>query len=161
VQALPAVKQAILNADLIVIGPGSLYTSILPSLLVRGVLDALKVTAAQVVYVCNIAEQPGETDGYHVGDHIAAIEKHIGQGVIDVVLANSIYPPRPKGDVTRYVQSAPQEHPVLQRYLLVMADLTNDGRPWRHDPHKLVEQLLKIRTSFETDKSNKSLSQMA
>jgi uncharacterized cofD-like protein len=160
-QALPEVKQAILNADLIVIGPGSLYTSILPNLLVRGVLDALKVTAAQVVYVCNIAEQPGETDGYHVGEHIAAIEKQIGQGIIDIVLANNVYPPRPKGDVTRYVQPAPEGYPVLQHYTLVMADLTNDERPWRHDPIKLVEQLLKIRASFEIDKSNKSLSQTA
>lgn len=152
VQALPEVIRAILGADLIVIGPGSLFTSILPNLLVRGITDALKVTSAQVVYVCNIAEQPGETDGYTVAEHVQAIERHIGEGVFDVVLGNNQYPPPPKGVITDYVNPAPDGHPITQRYRVIMTDLTDSERPWRHDPQKLVSQLLKINAAVEAER---------
>ncbi len=159
--ALPEAIRAILGAELIVIGPGSLYTSILPNLLVRGMVDALRVTDAHIVYVCNIAQQPGETEGYSVADHVLALEKHIGEGIINTVFANNHHPPLRKGDVTRYVRFDDPAQPVLQRYHVVRADLTDEVRPWRHDSDKLVTQLLKLNTALEADKPAKSLSRTA
>jgi len=151
VQVLPEVTRAILSADVIVIGPGSLYTSILPNLLVRGVVDALKVSTAKTVYICNIAQQPGETDDYTVAEHVEAIEKHIGRDVIDLVLANTVQRSNPYN--TEYVELAPQDHPIYTRYKIIMTDLADPDRPWRHDPEKLVKELLKI-GAFEAPVKN-------
>jgi 2-phospho-L-lactate transferase/gluconeogenesis factor (CofD/UPF0052 family) len=146
VQALPEVRHAILNANLIVIGPGSLYTSILPNLLIQGIVPALKASHAKVIYICNIAQQPGETDDYTVAEHVEALEKHIGKNVIDIVLANNIYPTQ-KNEATKYVLLPPENHPILESYKFVLADLTEDERPWRHDSVKLTTNLLKSRCS--------------
>src|SRR2546422_8162278 len=86
--AHPEAVRAILEADLIVLGPGSLYTSVLPNLLVQGIRRSLIAAPARKVYVCNVATQPGETDSFGVADHVAAIEDHVGKGVINYVLAN-------------------------------------------------------------------------
>jgi len=83
-----AALEAIARADAVIIGPGSLYTSILPNLLVRGLADALRQSPAPVFYVCNIMTQPGETDGYTVGDHLQAIIDHCGRDLVDVVIAH-------------------------------------------------------------------------
>ncbi|MDK2820450.1 MAG: hypothetical protein PWP31_415 [Clostridia bacterium] len=83
--ALEAIKQA----DAVIIGPGSLYTSILPNLLVQGISEALRKTSAPVFYISNIMTQPGETDNYSLLDHIKAIDNHCGKGLIDVVIAHS------------------------------------------------------------------------
>lgn len=149
VQALPDVRQAILSANVIVIGPGSLYTSIIPNLMIHGVVPALKATLAPIIYVCNIAQQPGETLGYTVAEHIEALEQHMGgRSIIDYVLANNVFPELRTGDVTEYVLPAPPEHPVQQRYQIVMADLAEDERPWRHDSRKLATQILKIAADY-------------
>ncbi|MFZ4825862.1 MAG: gluconeogenesis factor YvcK family protein, partial [Phototrophicaceae bacterium] len=108
--------EAILEAELIVIGPGSLYTSILPNLLVSGIANALRATTAFIVYVCNIATQPGETDGYSVAEHVMAIEEHVGRGVFSAVLANNTTPPPPDNVITEYVNPIPANHQILQRY---------------------------------------------
>lgn len=135
--------QAILDADIVVLGPGSLYTSILPNLVVTGMAEALRTTPAYRVYVCNVATQPGETTGYNVADHIVAIEDHIGRGMFQAVLANNRYPPLDKVSInTKYVRPAPDDHPVLQRYDLRYADLVDEARPWRHDPAKLAAAIL-------------------
>src|SRR3979411_2913123 len=85
----PEAAQAILNAELITVGPGSLYTSILPNLLVEGMISTLKSAKAPKVYICNVATQKGETDHFSVGDHLDALERHVGKGVFDYVLVNS------------------------------------------------------------------------
>src|SRR5207247_10909279 len=92
--AQPEAVRAILEADLVVLGPGSLYTSVIPNLLVEGIAKALLQTDALKVYVCNVATQPGETDGYDVEAHIAAIVRHLpGQtNPLDVVVA-TMHPP--------------------------------------------------------------------
>ncbi|MFN8452876.1 MAG: gluconeogenesis factor YvcK family protein [Anaerolineae bacterium] len=136
--------QAILDADIVVIGPGSLFTSILPNLLVQGIADALRATRAYKIYVCNIATQPGETTGYTVADHVLALEKHIGRGIFQVVLANNAYPTENAGVNTRYVQPAPENHEIMQRYVVRYVDLVDTERPWRHDPRKLVESILTV-----------------
>uniref|UniRef100_UPI00058D908E gluconeogenesis factor YvcK family protein n=1 Tax=Clostridium polynesiense TaxID=1325933 RepID=UPI00058D908E len=87
-QALPDALEAIYDADAIIMGPGSLYTSVLPNLLVKDIANAVKRTKAIRIYVSNIMTQPGETDNFTVADHVKTIYSHIGSGVIDYVVAN-------------------------------------------------------------------------
>lgn len=92
-RALPEVIAAIQNADLIILGPGSLYTSVIPNLLVSGVVDAITESAAKKIYVCNIMTQPGETDDYTVASHVNALLSHArGRKIIDAVLVNDSLP---------------------------------------------------------------------
>ena len=84
----------ILRADLIVIGPGSLYTSVISNLLVPAIPEAIRSSKARKVYVCNIVTQPGQTNGYGCADHLAAVERYLGEGVLDGVLVNSNVPPQ-------------------------------------------------------------------
>ena len=88
----PEVVQAILDASVVVIGPGSVYTSVIPNLLVPEIRDALRNTRAIRVYVCNVMTQPGESDGFSAGDHVAAIVTQTGFCGIDYVLVNSQHP---------------------------------------------------------------------
>src|SRR5438094_690661 len=90
--AHPEAVRAILEADLVILGPGSLYTSVLPNLLVEGIRRSIMASSAPKVYVCNVATQHGETDGFNVADHLDAIEQQFGKGVISYVLANSNLP---------------------------------------------------------------------
>lgn len=99
---LDEVVTSIKNADAVAIGPGSLYTSILPNLLVEGVVDALSTTRAPKVYVCNIMTQPGETGGKNVLDHVKVIVDHAGINFIDYVLVNNEY--LPQGVFERYAK---------------------------------------------------------
>ena len=88
---VPAVKsalEAIRDADAVVLGPGSLYTSVIPNLLVREIAEALRQTQAIRMYVCNVMTQPGETDGFKASDHVRALLEHGGPGIIDYVLVN-------------------------------------------------------------------------
>ena len=86
---LPDAKAAIADADLIVLGPGSIYTSVIPNLLVKGVYKAIKRANAKVVYVCNIMSQPGESDNMTAYDHVEAIYRHSCEGLIDICIANT------------------------------------------------------------------------
>ena len=99
---LDEVVTSIKNVDAVAIGPGSLYTSILPNLLVEGVVDALSTTRAPKVYVCNIMTQPGETGGKNVLDHVKVIVDHAGINFIDYVLVNNEY--LPQGVFERYAK---------------------------------------------------------
>ncbi|MFC7371017.1 uridine diphosphate-N-acetylglucosamine-binding protein YvcK [Fictibacillus iocasae] len=81
--------KAIQGADLIVIGPGSLYTSILPNLLVKGIADAIKAASVPRVYICNVMTQPGETTGYSAAGHIQALIDHVGNDVLDIAIVNN------------------------------------------------------------------------
>ncbi|SDH21133.1 conserved hypothetical protein, cofD-related [Alteribacillus persepolensis] len=89
VDPLPESIEAIEQADLIVLGPGSLYTSVIPNLLVPGIADALKSASAKKVYICNGMTQAGETDHFSASDHVGAICAHAGEGVMDTVFVNS------------------------------------------------------------------------
>ena len=132
--------KAIHNADMIVIGPGSLYTSILPNLLVKEIAQALRDTGAYKVYVCNVATQPGETTDFTVADHVRVLEQYVGHGVFDAVIANDVHPIENAG-VTRYVRVSSRHHDILRRYQVIYTDLVDVDRPWRHDPQKLVEAI--------------------
>ncbi|MGQ9887063.1 MAG: gluconeogenesis factor YvcK family protein [Aggregatilineales bacterium] len=154
VEAYPQSVQAILDADIVVIGPGSLYTSIIPNLLVRGIVDALRASPAYKIYVCNVATQPGETDGFTVAEHVLALEDHIGRGLFQVVLANNAYPALNAGSATNYVQLAPPHHEIFQRYDVRTADLTDAEHPWRHDAHKLATAILNLSSEEKTRSSS-------
>ena len=92
-KALPEALEAIMDADLIILGPGSLYTSVIPNLLVDGITDALVQSTAKKIYVCNIMTQPGETDDYSVASHVNALLNHAGgKKIIDAVLVNNSLP---------------------------------------------------------------------
>ena len=141
VPAYPAAVRAILSADLIVIGPGSLFTSILPNLLVEGIAQAVRSSRALKVYVCNVATQRGETDGFTVDDHIRAIEAHVGRGLFDVVLANDSFPLPPAEANFEYVRTARNEAPV-GGVEIVGTPLADRTRPWRHDSTRLANAVV-------------------
>ncbi|MBL8147363.1 MAG: YvcK family protein [Anaerolineae bacterium] len=136
--------EAIRAAEMVIVGPGSLYTSILPNLLVREIAQALRTTSALKVYVCNIATQPGETTGYNVAEHVEAIERVLGENVLHVIVANSSFQTENAGENTFYVTPVPDDHPLRQRYRLISTDLVEYERPWRHDPAKLAAVLLSL-----------------
>lgn len=92
-EALPEVLTAIAQADLIILGPGSLFTSVIPNLLVKGIVEAIEASQAKKIYVCNIMTQPGETDEYSVASHVNALLNHAGgKKIIDAVLVNNVLP---------------------------------------------------------------------
>src|SRR5216684_353946 len=134
--AQPEAVRAILEADLIVVGPGSLYTSVMPNLLVEGIAKALLQSDGLKVYVCNVATQPGETDGYDVDAHVAALVRHLPghTNPLDVVVA----PMQPPGaeslqpDVALVRTSASSGG----RPRVVVEDVVRDDHPLRHDPDK-------------------------
>jgi len=137
--AFPPVIKAILNADLIVVGPGSLYTSILPNLLVHDLLAAIQTSRAEKIYVCNIATQPGETDFFTCYDHIRALENHIGDELFNIILCNDNY----KNDIgsSEWVRADPKTLSDSRSYC---ADLVDDGHPWRHDSEKLSKIIMDL-----------------
>lgn len=138
--AFPATVRALLQAEMIVIGPGSLYTSVLPNLLVPDIAAAIRASEAFKVYVSNITTQPGETDSYTCGDHIAAIENHVGSGVFDLVVCNdnTNFELPPYHD---WVLAAPEldnEYPVYR------GDFVDANRPYRHNTEKLAKALIDL-----------------
>ena len=138
--AFPPALKAILNAELIVVGPGSLYTSLLPNLLVRDLLAAIHASRAIKIFVCNIATQTGETDSYSCHDHVRALEEHIGEDLFDVVLCNQNHStPLPRG--TEWVRA---DQKTLTDSRAYCADLLDEEHPWRHDSAKLGQVLMDL-----------------
>jgi len=152
VRAYPESLRAILEADLIIIGPGSLFTSILPNLLVEDIVRAIRASQAVKVYVCNVATQPGETDGFDVGDHVAALERHIGKGVFQYVVANdNLNLTLPSG-----VEPVALSHNLPGPYQVLTADVVDERNPWRHNPQKLAGFLIKLYTEVTKNRPGRS-----
>jgi uncharacterized cofD-like protein len=142
VPAYPEAIRAILDADLIVAGPGSLYTSVLPNLLVPDLARAIASAHAPKVYVCNVATQAGETESYNVSAHVQALRSHVGPGLFDTVIANHTFlAQKPPGDGVDWVRLPA---PGTVDYHLVTKDLVDRRHPWRHDPGKLAQVLLEL-----------------
>ena len=149
--AHPPAVDAISDAELVVIGPGSLYTSILPNLVVRGINEALKNTQATKVYVCNVATQIGETEGYTVADHHEALVRHTFPEIVDYVVANSRMlqlGPRYFGAVVR------TDGRALEYARLHTADLTNPDFPVRHDSDRLAQVLMDVYHKTRKDRTS-------
>lgn len=146
--AFPPAVEALQDADLVLLGPGSLYTSILPNLLIPGIRHALETSPARVVLLLNLMTQPGETDGMDGLDHLRAIERLAGPGLVDLVLLNS-KPPSAEL-LARYAESGSQPVAVAPGTLaaggprLVEADLLADGDLIRHDPDKLARAVVEL-----------------
>jgi len=144
-EAHPDAVRAILDADLIVIGPGSLYTSVLPNLLVEGIRKALFATAALRLFVCNVATQHGETDGFSVADHIKAIERHSGAGLIHGVIANdNIAPELPEAWHSSAVPLNTAAMAAFPSVRLLEADVVAEENRYRHDPVKLAATIVRM-----------------
>ena len=142
----PEAEEAILNAEMIIVGPGSLYTSILPNLVVDGMAEALKASPAIKVFVCNVATQPGETDAFRVSDHLEAIERHLGANIFDFVVVNSnnnfTLPPSAQAAGIRRVVYDPAT--VSKRSIhAVLVDVVNPRLSTHHDPDKLARAIMK------------------
>jgi uncharacterized cofD-like protein len=135
--------EAIRSADLVVLGPGSLYTSLLPSLLVPGIRSALESSPALRVFVCNVATQVGETEGYTLSEHVSALHAHDVGSLVDVVVANRNMSARPPVDwhaqPVRIDLDAGTTRPRL-----VLADVVDDTHAHRHDPAKLAAALKQL-----------------
>ena len=140
---LPEVIDAIKEADLVIISMGSLYTSIMPHLICKEVVQAVRHTKGKVMYLCNAMAQPGETDTFTVSDHLEALEKYLGKHTIDVVVASNT---KINPDVLHKYQTTEEKDPVVIDYEqiedmgieLIEGDLltTEDGTI-RHDSMKL------------------------
>jgi len=140
VRAYPPAVQAILGADLVLVGPGSLYTSILPDLLVPDIGEALRVSRAMKFYVGNVATQPGETDGFSAYDHLQTIEKHVGGGMFDLVLCNN----RMEGKLPEGVSWVQPTEQLQDEFPTYLGDFIDETKPHRHDPVKLAQTILDL-----------------
>ncbi len=147
--ALPAALQAIREADLILMGPGSLYTSVIPNLLVDGVVEAICRSEALKIYVCNIMTQEGETEGYTAADHVDALLSHGAPGLVDLCLANSA-PVRP-GLVEKYREEDAAPILVDRERIRAMGleleeyPVASEGGDYaRHDPDRLAAAVLDV-----------------
>jgi len=143
---LPETLAAIKEADLITLGPGSLYTSLIPNLLVQGIPEAIARSRALKVYVCNLMTQPGETRRCTASDHVRALQQHSGRKVFDYVVLNT----RRFSPALRRRYAAQRAEPVVndldeiraQGVEPVTANLLDEGRVARHDPRRLAQLLL-------------------
>lgn len=138
--AYPQVIQAILAAELIVIGPGSLFTSILPNLLVPDIAAAIQASRALKIYVCNVATEPGETEGYTCEDHLRVLNEHIGGVIYDIVVVNNQFEGQLPPD-TGWVKSVLENE---AEYPIYRANLVDESRPWRHDSVKLAQAIMDL-----------------
>lgn len=147
-EAVGAALEAIRTSDAVILGPGSLYTSILPNLLVDGMAETLRRSRAIKIYICNVMTQPGETDGYTASMHVKAILEHVGKGVIDYVLVHS----GTISDAMRESYAAKGSYPVeVDRDALnrlgvgfVQADIMSGSDAGHHDPVKLRESVMNM-----------------
>jgi len=150
--------EEILKADIIVIGPGSLYTSLITNLLVTGIRNAIRNSKATKIYVCNIVTQPGQTDHYEVSDHIKAVTKYLGDGVLDYVIVNNNIP---RKDILDKYQKEGAAVVLMDEGVYSLnvnvkkADLVEDLNRkrvllWekqdmlRHDPDKLADSICRV-----------------
>ena len=157
VECPPDAISEIEKADIIVIGPGSLYTSVISNLLVGGIKNALQNTKAVKIYLCNIVTQPGQTDNYTASDHIKAVIKYLGEGILDYVLVNNNFPREEIIEKYRKEDAdivALDENLEKNNVTVEVADLIENIEQkrvlWekqdliRHDPEKLADSICRI-----------------
>lgn len=148
-EALPQTLEAIREADLILLGPGSLYTSIIPNLLVDGVVEAICASGALKIYVCNIMTQEGETEDMTAGDHVAALLAHGAPGLVDLCLVNDA--PIRAELLARYAEenAFPMEVDAARIQKLgvevVSRPLAEEGAHYaRHDTERLAQAVIEL-----------------
>ena len=135
-----------------VVGPGSLYSSVLPNLLISDIRDALSAAGGLRVYVCNVATQPGETGGFTASQHISALFEHVGKNLVDTVLLNG------NGDARRPVGWTAEPVTIDERALemlpvtVVEEDLVDPANAHRHDPAKLAAALVRMQQEERSER---------
>jgi uncharacterized cofD-like protein len=134
---------AIMNAELIVIGPGSLYTSILPNLMVPGMMHAIKASPALKVFVCNVASQHGETDNFNVSDYLRVLADHVDDFPFDFIVINSNLNHMPTGGQTQVIFDFADAQRLDPRARFIAADVVNNRIPSHHDSDKLAKVIIK------------------
>lgn len=152
-KANPHAIQEIMNADLVVLGPGGWHTSLIPNLLVEGVIEALKESRAKKAFVCNLMNRKGQTTGFKVSDYLKDLIHYIGKDVFDYILVNNQHPPKALIEV--YADEGTIVENDINEARIVLAPLF--GRPKkgekadlikrnliRHDPKNLAQELMKI-----------------
>lgn len=152
-QPVPQAITAIEEADAIILGPGSLYTSVLPNLLVQGIQEAVRRSRAGKFYVCNVMTQPGETEGYSAADHLRAIQKHCGPGIVDYIIVNDqevnrslLRKYREKG---AYPVRVDPKHLRELKVKVVSEHLLDETDLVRHDPVRLAQTIIKQVIKFK------------
>jgi uncharacterized cofD-like protein len=141
--AYPKAVEAVRLADVIVVGPGSLYTQVLPGLLVQELAGVIRASQALKIFVCNLTTEPGQTDGYALSDHVEVLHRHLGDGLMHLVLANRNYPGialpdgvEPVAIDARLVGSTGVK--------VIDADVLDPDRPTQHHPQKLARALMSL-----------------
>lgn len=143
----PSAQKALLAADLIIIGPGDLYTSIIPNLLVSGMTSTLRKTKAKIIYFVNLMTKFGETNGFCASDFLKEVERYTGKSIIDYIVVNSRRPSSHR--LKRYKKEKASwvifdRHNFGPRPKLLIADLVRQRGFIRHDPTKITELITKI-----------------
>ncbi|NLE64517.1 MAG: uridine diphosphate-N-acetylglucosamine-binding protein YvcK, partial [Elusimicrobia bacterium] len=141
--------EAIKDADIIILGPGSLYTSVLPNLIINGIGDAIRASSAFRIYVCNVMTQMGETEGFSASDHLKVLIEHAGEGIVDAVLVNAAEISAADA-LERYKQE--NSFPVLPDIKTIeemgcrvfSEDIVGVRDYVRHDSAKLTQALIKV-----------------
>ncbi|NTV53411.1 MAG: uridine diphosphate-N-acetylglucosamine-binding protein YvcK [Candidatus Firestonebacteria bacterium] len=151
VSPAPETREVIGQADAIILGPGSLYTSILPNLLVPGIMDEIAAAPAVKIYVCNLMTQPGETDRMSVADHVRTLLEHTRPDLIQYVLVNTEVPSKElqaryaeMGAVPVMATDADVEELDRLNIAVIRARLATGGDFFRHDPARLAKVVLKL-----------------
>lgn len=161
VTALPEAIESLLEADAIILGPGSLYTSIMPNILIPEIVEAIQQSSASKIYVCNVMTQKGETETLDAVGHVARIVDKIGSGVLDYVIVNN-------RDISmemkeKYAKEGSQPVKLDRERLnsfgveVIEADVVNQTEVVRHNPVKLAKVLLKIITKNRTQWDRRSV----
>lgn len=150
VRANPEAIRAILAADLIAMGPGSLYTSILPNLKVHGIAQALNASRGKKIYICNVSTQPGETDQYSCYDHAMIIQTAIQNTVLDAVICNDFH----DHVIPENVSWVKINQRFLDEFNVFHGNLVDNQYPWRHDSEKLSSMLIQVYQSLKSAEIN-------
>lgn len=148
VRPLEEALDAIQRADGIVLGPGSLFTSIIPNLLIRDVAEAVRASRATKIYVCNVMTQPGETESFTAYDHVQALLNHVGDGMVDYAVLNSARLPRDIAERYKEEGAFPvvcdSERVEARGIVPVIEDLIDNADLARHDPERLAQVIIEI-----------------
>lgn len=140
----PGVVEAIEAADVIIAGPGDLYTTILPTLIVPGIAKAIIKSEKKRIFILNVANKPSETKGYSIADFINAVERHLGLFPFSLIVANDNFSVKiPRRLRYEYVDLTPLNRRMLQKITVVTSDLVNEDIPIYHNPKKLAKELKK------------------
>ena len=152
VRANPEALERILEADMIVMGPGSLFSSVLPNLLLSDIRDAVTAAAGMKVYVCNVATQPGETDAFSASEHLEVLFEHVGAEIADYVLINRNSRARPPSNWQGHLVEVDDRRLETLPAVIVEEDLIDEGNAHRHDPVKLAATLMRLLQEDQVDR---------